>query len=59
MQAVEVRAPSSNRQHPYTFTFCLERIDVGPYKVRGSCTTCHHRTRSQASLPGTRSLLRL
>lgn len=34
MQAVEVRASSSsNRQHPYTFTFCLERVDTGPYKV--------------------------
>ncbi|CAL5220843.1 g2927 [Coccomyxa viridis] len=32
VQAVEVRAPTGNRQHPYTFTFCLERIDVGPYK---------------------------
>ena len=41
MQAVEVRAPSSNRQHPYTFTFCLERIDVGPYKVTPLCRISH------------------
>ena len=36
MQVVQVRAAS--RQQPpvmraYTFSFCLERIDVGPYKV--------------------------
>ena len=33
MQVVEVRALSSHRRHPYTFTFCLERVDIGPYKV--------------------------
>ena len=33
VQVVEVRAPSHHRQQPYTFTFCLERIDTGPYKV--------------------------
>jgi hypothetical protein len=36
VQAVEIMAPS--KQDPtaaraYTYTFCLERIDVGPYKV--------------------------
>ena len=36
VQVVQVRAAS--RQHPpvvraYTFSFCLERVDVGPYKV--------------------------
>ena len=36
VQVVQVRAAS--RQQPpvmraYTFSFCLERIDVGPYKV--------------------------
>ena len=44
VQAVAVRAPSSDRQRPYTFTFCLERVDVGPYKVTaclvGSRMTC-------------------
>ena len=45
VQVVEVRAPSSDRQRPYTFTFCLERVDVGPYKVAasfaGSPFMCH------------------
>ena len=36
VQVVHVRAAS--RQQPpvmraYTFSFCLERVDVGPYKV--------------------------
>jgi len=38
VQVVEVRAPSSGRQQPFTFTFCLERVDVGPYKVQPSPT---------------------
>lgn len=39
VQVVEVQAQSrkgANAMRPYTFTFCLERIDVGPYKV---CTS--------------------
>ena len=39
VQVVEVQAQSrkgANAIRPYTFTFCLERIDVGPYKV---CTS--------------------
>lgn len=36
VQVVEVQAPSRGGEpprRPYTFTFCLERVDVGPYKV--------------------------
>ena len=39
MQVVQVRA-ASKQQPPvmraFTFSFCLERVDVGPYKVAAS-----------------------
>ena len=45
VQVVQVRAAS--RQQPpvvraYTFSFCLERVDVGPYKVI-ACLACFSR----------------
>lgn len=36
VQAVEVQAVQQKgeaRLRPYVFTFCLERVEVGPYKV--------------------------
>lgn len=36
VQAVEVTAVQKKDEaklRPYVFTFCLERVDVGPYKV--------------------------
>jgi len=33
MQAVKVEG-GLTRSQPYTFSFCMERVDVGPYKVR-------------------------
>jgi hypothetical protein len=36
VQAVEVIAmqhKGEGRLRPFVFTFCLERVDVGPYKV--------------------------
>lgn len=41
VQAVEVQAlqrKGEARLRPYVFTFCLERVDVGPYKVL--CLVC-------------------
>lgn len=40
LQAVSVSS-SKGREQPYLFTFCLERIDQGPYKVVSSpcCTS--------------------
>jgi len=32
MQAIKVEG-GANRSQPYTFTFCMERVDLGPYKV--------------------------
>jgi hypothetical protein len=32
MQAIKVEG-GADRKQPYTFTFCMERADVGPYKV--------------------------
>jgi len=31
MQAIKVEG-GANRSQPYTFTFCMERVDLGPYK---------------------------
>ncbi len=36
VQAIEVMATQKKGEEilrPYVFTFCLERVDVGPYKV--------------------------
>lgn len=39
LQAVEVvsarRGGEDEGLRPYTFTFCLERVEAGPFKVRG------------------------
>ena len=46
IQVVQVvaRSGASSRQlRPFTFTFCLERIDVGPYKVLAPAITMTRR----------------
>ncbi len=43
VQAVEVQAVQQKgeaRLRPYVFTFCLERVDVGPYKVLFLVSIC-------------------
>ena len=43
IQVVQVEARTggaSGQLRPFTFTFCLERIDVGPYKVLTLFQTC-------------------
>ena len=43
IQVVQVEARTggaSGQLRPFTFTFCLERIDVGPYKVLTPVHAC-------------------
>ncbi len=36
MQTIKVEG-GSERSQPFTFTFCMERVDLGPYKARLTC----------------------